>query len=727
MMNRILISGLLLALTLSPVPGTSNSIPRLAWNADLSSWVTNLSESALPDEARNPDSNPEVAVSSTTIHTLWVTERADGSGHIYYRRSLNGGLTFEAKVLVASDTRNFWTDATVKRMAVDGTTVHIALIFNNASVGYYRSIDNGASFEPRRILFTEPGGDGTRSTGARIDASSGNVSIAWRRGRNIMQGPKDSSIAVLSSSNGGATFNQGVTVLSDPNADSLSVQDLRRIGQNVYIVYTHTARIGVTDDYYTDLWFSVSSDGGVNFNHHVLSEPAKDGYHRTSPIMQDQHSVAKMAIVGTNVHVTWTGLDSENVFSVFYRRSTDQGATFGPLMNLSGNLLPPGRIPRYGLETIAAKGSFLYVVFVVINASGPVIPSIYLRRSADGGASFQAGVQQIADGPWWPVVQTAPDDPMGMRVHILGAGPTYSYSSDGGETFHGPVFLFPAWSSLRADRPQMAVGQDGTLHVVYEGLYWAGYPNHDPDIMYRRLAPAPDPSPSNMALSLRSSYVSNTRESRYDSMQVGASPDINFTTAMTMEAWIKPAPGSRLDMRVIVKQEGDYSQNYAPRGYQFGVHNGSNRRRPNAGIYTTSGEFINWGGEVIADGVWTHLAMTYDANGGTNNFRLYVNGGLSVSQTVTGHLTPGRGCLYVGACRNSVDGFTGEVDELRLWNRALPQSEILANMGRGLAGDEPGLAAYFNLDNTTRDMTGHGNDGVLMYKESFVDRGSISR
>ena len=66
------------------------------------------------------------------------------------------------------------------------------------------------------------------------------------------------------------------------------------------------------------------------------------------------------------------------------------------------------------------------------------------------------------------------------------------------------------------------------------------------------------------------------------------------------------------------------------------------------------------------------------------------------------------------------------MDELRLWSKALSQSEIKANMRRKLTGSEAGLNAYYQFSNTTKDMTGHGNDGILIYKESYVPPPSFS-
>jgi hypothetical protein len=48
------------------------------------------------------------------------------------------------------------------------------------------------------------------------------------------------------------------------------------------------------------------------------------------------------------------------------------------------------------------------------------------------------------------------------------------------------------------------------------------------------------------------------------------------------------------------------------------------------------------------------------------------------------------------------------------------QTEIAGNMNKSLKGTETGLVAYYPLNGTEKDQTGRGNDGVLMYRESFV-------
>jgi hypothetical protein len=60
------------------------------------------------------------------------------------------------------------------------------------------------------------------------------------------------------------------------------------------------------------------------------------------------------------------------------------------------------------------------------------------------------------------------------------------------------------------------------------------------------------------------------------------------------------------------------------------------------------------------------------------------------------------------------------VAELRLWNVVRTQAQIAGNMKRSLVGNEAGLTAYYTFKNTTKDLTGHGNDGILMYMEQYI-------
>ncbi|MCX6224898.1 MAG: T9SS type A sorting domain-containing protein, partial [Bacteroidia bacterium] len=132
-------------------------------------------------------------------------------------------------------------------------------------------------------------------------------------------------------------------------------------------------------------------------------------------------------------------------------------------------------------------------------------------------------------------------------------------------------------------------------------------------------------------------------------------------------------------------------------------------------LETDKGDFINWGDCSINDTLWHHIAFTYDANGGLNNFRTYVDGLLKAQQTVIGKIITGNGLLMIGS-RNVYSGTTKyQLDDIRLWNRALTQDELLANQVKKLTGQEAGLKMFLNFDDTFKDISGNGNDALPLY------------
>jgi hypothetical protein len=312
---------------------------------------------------------------------------------------------------------------------------------------------------------------------------------------------------------------------------------------------------------------------------------------------------------------------------------------------------------------------------------------------------------------------------------VLWAYPTYVYSKDGGATFTGPQLATPYFSysgayAFSAVSPQMAVALDGSVHFTIEAHYYSasfgGY--GDMDIFYRRLSAAPAPGGLNNALHL----YSNIDEARRDNMQVRASSDLNFTSRMTGEVWVRPyADGPTTGTTSAIKPVFHKLETGYKFAYSLQTWDRYGLRQAQAQILTSTGEFwVNPADStegLVPDGSWSHLAFTYDAAGGADNFKLYLNGRLIASTTATGNLATGDGLFLTG--------YYGvwDVAELRLWNRVLSQTEIAANMYQGLGGGETGLNAYYTFRNTTRDATGRGNDGVLMYREKYLRQDVVER
>ncbi len=114
---------------------------------------------------------------------------------------------------------------------------------------------------------------------------------------------------------------------------------------------------------------------------------------------------------------------------------------------------------------------------------------------------------------------------------------------------------------------------------------------------------------------------------------------------------------------------------------------------------------------------WTHWAFVKDGERG--EMRIYANGQLLAHHNPgVGGAKPLQQPLW-GIVRASLAGepgsklaWQGQISELRIWERALSQRTIESNSVFTLSGDEPGLLAYYPLNEASgemaRDHSGHG-------------------
>jgi len=102
----------------------------------------------------------------------------------------------------------------------------------------------------------------------------------------------------------------------------------------------------------------------------------------------------------------------------------------------------------------------------------------------------------------------------------------------------------------------------------------------------------------------------------------------------------------------------------------------------------------------IQPSAWTHVAATFNAgeNGGTA--RLYVNGALVANASQLGSINATDSGCTLRIARDGIDDmlFTGQMDEIQVWSRALPASEVALRYRSQLLGVEPGLVLYLVAD-----------------------------
>ena len=169
----------------------------------------------------------------------------------------------------------------------------------------------------------------------------------------------------------------------------------------------------------------------------------------------------------------------------------------------------------------------------------------------------------------------------------------------------------------------------------------------------------------------------------------------------TIELWAKflgsqswKAEGSMIETGLAVgggnKVMGIDLSGYSGTTAQFGPYtNGfSDNNNPN-GVFVPNTPQMGW----------LHLSWSYTGNHGTFSFT--VNGMEFPIKTQAGMPTLGltQGIVTLGASQSfGTDGWTGVMDEVKLWSVAKTPAEIMANMRVVPKGTEAGLVAYYRFD-----------------------------
>lgn len=185
------------------------------------------------------------------------------------------------------------------------------------------------------------------------------------------------------------------------------------------------------------------------------------------------------------------------------------------------------------------------------------------------------------------------------------------------------------------------------------------------------------------------------------------SSDITNITDYTFTGWVK------LDIEknynpIFQKQSGIASdfEIYGGNGGVTVAHNRNN-----------GGDFTYFYSNTVPINQWFHLAVTY-SNGTVN---LYVNG--EINTTYGGMSDPDNHSYPIDLGRATSYGtnhLNGQLDEVKLWNKVLTQTEIRDWMCKKITSSHPhysNLVAYYrfdeNIGSTLIDAKGN-NDGTLI-------------
>ncbi len=192
---------------------------------------------------------------------------------------------------------------------------------------------------------------------------------------------------------------------------------------------------------------------------------------------------------------------------------------------------------------------------------------------------------------------------------------------------------------------------------------------------------------------------------------------LDFELPFTLEVWFKTDFNGN---QTILDKSTRSSK-----GYRLAIISGGIVRfeidgGPSWDAYQTFG-----GG--FADGSWHHFAFTARPFAQNNNPNIYIDGQSSFSSVTLGLpiYVPSSDNMHIGQNNDTTNQFTGQLDEIRIWYRELTLSEVQSNMNLELNGNEPGLVAYYKLNEGTHyannvansnayDVTCNANHGMII-------------
>jgi hypothetical protein len=306
--------------------------------------------------------DPSIVLSRSNIYVMWV-DFVTGNDDIYFKRSTDGGASFGDIINLSNDlgdSYNFkvslsgdymyivWQDET---LGVNGT----------ADIFFKRSTDGGATFSDTINLSNNTGD----STDPDIASSNdGDIYVVWRD-----DSAGTEQIVYQRSNDNGDSFGTGLSehlTLSNNTAENINAIEPRIVSDkaNVYVLWSQ----GNFDRGISDIFFKRSTDGGASFGDiiNLSSNP------------NSRSSLPNIGVLENKIYTAWSDGPFNNG-EVNYRRSTDGGASFGDIINLSNNTGDSLR------PEITVSDSNIFIVWQNQATKGD---NVFFKRSTDGGASF---------------------------------------------------------------------------------------------------------------------------------------------------------------------------------------------------------------------------------------------------------------------------------------------------------------------------------------------------
>jgi hypothetical protein len=170
------------------------------------------------------------------------------------------------------------------------------------------------------------------------------------------------------------------------------------------------------------------------------------------------------------------------------------------------------------------------------------------------------------------------------------------------------------------------------------------------------------------------------------------------STSHTFSTWVKSSAGATLNSFLFDSAIGRLVIGWN------GIVSGK------LGYYDSSGNWRNSSVNAPNDGAWHHVVFVLD--GSKNIGSIYINGVLRETNLLYTPTVIGNTAAIGGRYSGDNYFFNGQIDEFRLYNRALSDAEVAS-----LYNWAPGPIAYWKMDENTgttaNDTSGNGNTATL--------------
>jgi len=296
------------------------------------------SEPVQLSEHEYPAWNQDIAVYEDTVYVVWDQHGPAGAREIFFRRSLDGGDTWEEEQQITQPTGE-WKGRPRVAVSECGATVHVVWMDERfrddttpptIELYYKRSIDGGETWEGEKRLTEAPYGSGGHSLA--VDGST--VHLVWmdeRKGYELFD------IYYRRSTDDGETWDSEIALTDDGNRNSLP--DVAVWEGNPHVVWEERM---ADQDYAIN--YRRSTDGGDTWGPmQVLTAPS-------ARVMRP-----KLAVVIDEIHVVWVdGRDHDYRREIYYKHSedagvswsedtrltySDEGRSYEPAISLSGDTI----------------------------------------------------------------------------------------------------------------------------------------------------------------------------------------------------------------------------------------------------------------------------------------------------------------------------------------------------------------------------------------------------